>query len=69
MEQVITHSIPMQRKRSVLEINVKMSYNNIWLLWQRKLRLWVVRHLHEPVSVAALTDHGDLFNSSITIIA
>jgi len=25
-----------------LEINVKMNYNNIWLLWQHKLRLWVV---------------------------
>jgi len=31
------------------------------LLWQRKLRLWVVAHLHEPVSAPTLTGHGDLF--------
>ena len=46
---------------TVLEITVKMNYNNIRLLWQRKLRLWVALHLHEPVSVSALTGHGDLF--------
>jgi hypothetical protein len=54
---------------AVLEITVKMDYNNIRLLWQRKLRLWVSVHLHEPVSVPALTGHGDLFNFPTIIIA
>jgi len=53
---------------AVLEITVKMDYNNIRLLWQRKLRLWVCTHLHEPVCVPALTGHGDLFNSPKIII-